>query len=138
MSSRDVRSLLISNFEGILERHGVRRAYSHACALELIAALTGQGISLVRPAHLHDPVADWRRRPEPGDQETGASRARAALYGIGICQVCRTGQPVTDAGAISEHDFTDEHGNTLTCLGSDADPAPFARTLTGRRHDTDP
>lgn len=128
MTERDVRRLLTSNFEGIVERHGVRRAYSHACALELIAALVGQGISLVRPAHLHDPAADWRRRPEPGDQETGASRVRAALYGTGICQICRTEQPVTDAGAIAEHDITDDDGNTFTCLGSDADPAPFART----------
>ena len=135
MSTRDVRSLLTSNFEGIVERHGVKRAYSHACALELIAAVTGQGISLVRPAHLHDPVADWRRRPEPGDQESGASRAWAVLSGTAICQVCRTEQRVTRDGAIEEHDITDADGNTFTCLGSDADPAFVPRT-TGRSHDT--
>lgn len=128
MTSRDVRSLLTSNFEGIVERHGVRRSYSHACALELIAALTGQGISLVRPAHLHDPVADWRRRPQPGDQQTGASRAWAVLSGNAICQVCRTEQRVTGDGKILEHELADEYGNTLTCLGSDADPALVPRT----------
>lgn len=118
-----MRELLRRSFEGIVERHGVGRAYSRACAMELLAALDGQRISLARPAHLHDPVADWRRHPEPGDQQTGATRAWAVLSGTAICQVCRTEQSVTPDGVIAEHDITDEDGNTFDCLGSDADPA---------------
>ncbi len=74
MTERDVREQIIRAFEGIAERHGVARSKSHACALDLVAALTGHGIRLARPAHLHDPNADWRRRP---GQNTGRPPAEA-------------------------------------------------------------
>lgn len=77
MTDRDVRDLLQRAFEGIAERYGVHPNKSTACALEHLAALTGHGIRLVRPAHLHDPDADYRaatlRRQNP--DQIGAPRA---------------------------------------------------------------
>lgn len=135
MTERDVRDLLTRHFEGIAEKYGVRRSYSHACALEILAALAGQGIQLVRPVHQHDPAADWRRVPEPGDAEAGAAAARAALYqqrpnGEGVCPLCRTVQPLTAAGRIVDHDLDDDDMPPAGCLGAGLEPAAPERTTT--------
>lgn len=123
MTERDVRDLLQRAFEGIAERHGVARSYSRACAMELLAALDGQQIKLVRPAHLHDPAADWRRRPDPGDPRAGANAVRAALYGTALCPLCRTERPLTAAGTLAEHDLPDDDQTpTAGCLGAGLEP----------------
>jgi hypothetical protein len=99
MTTRDVRDVLLRNFEGIVERHGVARSKSHACALELLVALRGQGISTLRPANHHDPNADWRRRPEqtgrpPADADPDDPYYAARLY--------VTGNPPTGAAPPPE------------------------------------
>jgi hypothetical protein len=124
MTDRDVRDLILRAFEGIAERHGVARSHSHACALELIAALTGHGVRLVRPAHLHDPAADWRRERHPGDQVAGARAARAALYGTGTCPICRTPAVLlTRDGALDEHELPDDTLGPVGCVGAGLKPA---------------
>ncbi|MGH6657590.1 MAG: hypothetical protein ACRDVE_20585 [Actinocrinis sp.] len=128
MTQRDVRDLIQAGFEGIAEKYGVHRGYSRACALELLAVLTGQGISFVRPAHLHDPVADWRRKPQPGDALAGANRVRAALYGTGICPLCRTEHALTAAGTLTEHDLPDDdEAPAAGCLGAGLEPTIITR-----------
>lgn len=127
MTDRDVRDLLQRSFENIVERHGVARSYSHACALELLAALDGQRIRLVYPAHLNDPAADWRHTPEAGDTHRGAAAARAALYaqrphGSATCPLCRTDQPLTAAGRIADHDPTEDAEPPAGCLGAGLEP----------------
>ena len=122
MTDRDVRDLIVRAFEHIAERHGVARSHSHACALELIAALTGHGIRLVRPAHLHDAAADWRVRRDPGDYDAGKRAALAALNGTGICSLCRTEQLLTGDGLIADHDIEDPALGVLGCLGAGITP----------------
>jgi hypothetical protein len=122
MTTRDVRDLLIRNFEGIAERYGVARSKSRACALEMLAAVTGQGISTVRPAAHHDPAADWRKKPAPADPTLGANQVRAALYGTGQCPLCRGFQALTASGTLADHPTTDADGITLDCLGAGLEP----------------
>lgn len=88
MTDRDVRDLIVRSFEGIAERHGVARSKSHACALQLVAALEGHGVRLVRPANLHDPNADWRRPrqapiPRAADHDPDDPYYAARLYVTG-------------------------------------------------------
>lgn len=88
MTDRDVRDLIVRSFEGIAERHGVARSKSHACALQLVAALEGHGVRLVRPANLHDPAADWRRPrqeqiPRAADYDPDDPYYAARLYVTG-------------------------------------------------------
>lgn len=128
MTDRDVRDLLMRSFEGIVERHGVARSYTRACALELLAALDGQRIKLVRPAHLHDPVADWRNKPQPGDPQAGANAARAALFGTGTCPLCRTEQALTGNGTLADHTTEDEDQPPADCLGAGLEPLATERT----------
>ena len=133
MTDRDVRELLRRSFEGIVERHGVGRAYSRACALELLAALDGQRIRLVRPAHLHNPDADYRLKPPAGDPVTGAEAVRAAFYekrlhGTGICPLCRTGQPLTVIGRIADHELATGDQPPAGCLGAGLEPLNTDRT----------
>ena len=75
MSTRDVRALIVEAWTGRLERGGVRHAYTLACELAVIAE--GHGVKLIRPAHLHDPVAeDWR----PGQRPTDVTPARESEH----------------------------------------------------------
>lgn len=88
MTDRDVREQIIRAFEGIAERHGVPRSKSHACALQLVAALEGHGIRLARPAHLHDPNANWRDQPgrqtaRPADTDPDDPYYAARLFYTG-------------------------------------------------------
>jgi hypothetical protein len=63
VSTRDVRSLIVDAIEADLRRRGCPGARS--AALAAAAIVEGQGIALVRPAHHHDPNADWRQEPPP-------------------------------------------------------------------------
>lgn len=128
MSTRDVRDAIVRGFETVLAEEHVPASRQRHAALKLAVVVEAHGVRLVRPAAIHDPNADWRKQPEPGDQQTGATRAWAVLSGTAICQVCRTEQSVTRDGVIAEHDITDDHGNTFGCLGSSADPAFVPRT----------
>jgi hypothetical protein len=88
MTERDVRAQIITAFEGIVERNGVARSKSHACALQLVAALTGHGIRLARPAHIHDPNANWRDRRDrdlarPADTDPDDPYYAARLFVTG-------------------------------------------------------
>ena len=132
MTDRDVRDLLRVNFEGIVERHGVKRSDSYACALELLAALDGQRIKLTRPAHLHDPNGDWRSRDRTQDPAAhreagvhGARAARAAMYGTGTCPICRTPEVnLTRDGHLDDHEITDDALGPVGCVGAGAPPRP--------------
>lgn len=82
MSTRNVRDVIIAGFEGVLRDEDCHPGKVRAIALKLAAVVEGHGVTLSRPAHLHDPVADdWRgrSRPEPGDAATGRAAASAAL-----------------------------------------------------------
>jgi len=82
MTTRDVRDLIVDAIEGDLRRRGCPNP--RTAALAAAAIVEGQGIALVRPAHHHDPVADWRRTPQPEQitpaaAATGYQAARAAI-----------------------------------------------------------
>lgn len=77
MGDRDVRDLIVEAWEGKLGQLGVRHA--HTVALELAVIAEAHGIRLTRPAHLHDPAADYRT-PAEGTSPTGTYlAAKAAL-----------------------------------------------------------
>lgn len=130
MTDRDVRDLIRTNFENIVERHGVARSKSYACALELLAALDGQRIRLTRPAHHQDPGADWRARDPAADPDAyreaaavGAHLARVALYGTGTCPICRTPAVLlTRDGDLDEHDIPDDTLGPVGCVGAGLTP----------------
>jgi hypothetical protein len=78
VSTRNVRDVIITGFEGVLREENCHPGKVHAIALKLAAVVEGHGVSLSRPAHLHDPVADdWR--PAAGDMEAGRKAALAAI-----------------------------------------------------------
>jgi hypothetical protein len=80
MATRDVREIILDTVEGRLRDLGVRHAYAEACAI--VAIVEGQGIKLVRPAHHHDPNADWHRQPDaPPAGQAAKEAARAVLRG---------------------------------------------------------
>lgn len=128
MTERDVRDLIVRAFEGIAERNGVARRKSHACALQLAAAVEAHGVRLVRPAAIHDPAADWRRKSEPGDTQAGANAARAALNGTGRCPLCHTDQALTSERTLTEHTVPDVDGNHAGCLGAGLEPSTMQGT----------
>ena len=141
MTIKDVRDPVRQGFEFVVEQYGVKRSELRHCALALLAVLDGQQVSLTRPAHHHNPDADWhkrRDREQVGDQAAGAQLARttvlASLYGTGTCPVCRLpGIPLTRDGALSDHppaDADPELGD-IDCVGGGGKPRPeLAPTTT--------
>ncbi len=82
MSTRNVRDVILTGWEGVLLEEGCHPGKVRAIALKLAAVVEGHGVALSRPAHLHDPVADdWRgaKRPVPGDAQAGRKAALNAL-----------------------------------------------------------
>jgi hypothetical protein len=63
MTTRDVRDLIVDAIEADLRRRGC--PHPRTAALAAAAIVEGQGIALLRPAHHHDPDADWRQEPAP-------------------------------------------------------------------------
>lgn len=77
MSARDVRDLITAAWAGKLKQAGARNP--DTLALELAVIAEAHGVRLVRPAHLHDPAADYRNRPEPAAPGADYLAARAAI-----------------------------------------------------------
>lgn len=77
MSARDVRELITDAWAVKLRTEGAKNP--HALALELAVIAEAHGVKLTRPAHLHDPNADWTRPVEPGVPGGDYRAARAAL-----------------------------------------------------------
>jgi hypothetical protein len=72
MSTRDVRDLIVTAWAGKLHTAGCK--HPHTIALELAVIAEAHGIKLTRPAHLHDPAADWTKPVEPAAPDS-AGRA---------------------------------------------------------------
>jgi len=119
-ADRDVRDVVVAGWEGRLKREGVRNA--HTVALELAVIAEAHGVRLARPAHLHDPNANWQNKPEPGDHGTGALAALAAI-GKGVCTVCGDRVDLT-GDLIGPHDVSDNppHPPFHPCLGAGKPP----------------
>ena len=79
MSDRDVRDLITCAWAGKLRAAGVRNP--EALALELAVIAEAHGVRLVRPAHLHDPAADFRNRPESAPPSAEYLAAKAVIAG---------------------------------------------------------
>lgn len=77
MSDRDVRDLITTAWAGKLKHAGVRAP--EALALELAVIAEAHGVRLTRPAHLHDPDADYRNQTEGVPPSEGYRAAKAAL-----------------------------------------------------------
>lgn len=101
-ADRDVREVVIAGFEIVLGELGIAHSYRHHGALKLAAVAEAHGVRLARPAHLHDPNANWRDKPEPGDASVGAFAVRAALLGSGICTECDAEQLLRE-GVVEDH-----------------------------------
>lgn len=79
MSDRDVRDLITTAWAAKLKQAGV--SGPEAVALELAVIAEAHGVRLTRPAHLHDPAADFRNRPEGAAPSADYLAAKAAITG---------------------------------------------------------
>jgi len=139
VSTRDVRDQVVAGFETVLdEEPGVARSRVHYLALKLAAIVEAHGVRLARPAHLHDPVADWRNKPTAGDPQAGANQVRAALYGTGLCPLCRTNQALTGSGTLTDHPVPDDEQPGAGCLGAGLEPAAPGPRRTQEAHPDEP
>jgi hypothetical protein len=74
MSARDVRDVIVDAWAYELSRNGCR--HSHTVALKLAVIAEAHGIKFIRPAHIHDPNADWSQPPT----ETTPAAAAPDVY----------------------------------------------------------
>jgi hypothetical protein len=127
MSGRqEVREEILAAWENILGRTTDAGSRAHAVVLELAVAAENRGADLNPPKPPRDPASEWRPEYQrPGDQKAGRRLARAAFYGTGSCQLCRTEQNLTRDGLVDEHQTDPEQPD---CLGAALPPATDRRT----------
>jgi hypothetical protein len=77
MSTRDVRDLITAAWATKLRTEGAKNP--HTLALELAVIAEAHGVKLTRPAHLHDPAADWTAPVEAAPPTEDWRAARAAM-----------------------------------------------------------
>jgi hypothetical protein len=77
VSTRNVRDLIVTAWAGKLHAAGCKNP--HAFALELAVIAEAHGVKLTRPAHLHDPAADWTAPVEAAEPGSAYLAAKAAL-----------------------------------------------------------
>jgi hypothetical protein len=132
-ADRDVTEVVIAGWVGLLRQEGVRDP--ERVARHQIGIAKSHGVRFARPAHLHDPAANWQDKPERGGQETGVLAALAAL-GKGICAAC--GDRVHLAGdVIGPHDVSDDppHPPFHRCPGAGKAPRQQAANEDQEQHD---
>ena len=124
-ADRDVSDVVLASFTSVLRRERVRNPA--AVAREQIGIARAHGVRFAVPAHWHDPNADHRNVPEPGDHEAGVAAALAAI-GKGICKACGNRVYLCDlldgTQVIGEHDISDNppHPPFHACAGAGKPP----------------
>ena len=91
MSTRDVRDLITDAWAAKLRAEGAKNA--HALALELAVICEAHGVKLTRPAHLHDPNADWTNPVEPAEPGSDYRAARAQVAAARAVPTADEGTP---------------------------------------------
>ena len=119
-ADRDISEVILDAWTTLLRRQGVRHPRQTAIEQLGIAKLHGAKFSV--PPHWHDPNADHRNRPEPGDQEAGVLTALAAI-GKGLCTECGDRVHLDENSRIGPHEISDDgHPPFRPCPGGAKPP----------------
>jgi len=134
-ADRDVSEVILDAWTTLLRRQGVRRPRETALEQLGIAKLHGSKFSV--PPHWHDPNADHRNQPEPGDAEAGLISALAAL-GKGLCRECGGRYSLDGRDRIELHEISDDgHPPFRPCPGGAKPPRGAADSTDEQETDVE-